>query len=42
MLASAIAKNPLAIHWAAPMARAALDESVDRLVTIPVARAATR
>jgi hypothetical protein len=30
-VASAIAKNPLAIHWVAAMASAALDESSDRL-----------
>jgi hypothetical protein len=30
-VATAIGKNPLAIHWAAPMASAVLEESPDRL-----------
>jgi hypothetical protein len=30
-VAKAIGKNPLAIHWAAAMASAALDEPADRL-----------
>jgi hypothetical protein len=41
-VASAIAKKPSAIHWAAPMASAVLDESADRSNTIPLSRAATR
>jgi len=41
-VASAIAKKPLAIHCAAPMASAVLDESADRSNTTPLIRAATR
>ncbi len=40
-VASAIAKKPLAIHWAAAMASAVLDESADRSYTTPLSRAAT-
>jgi hypothetical protein len=41
-VASAIAKKPSAIHWAALMASAVLDESADRSNTTPLIRAATR
>jgi hypothetical protein len=41
-VASAIAKKPLAIHWAALMASAVLDESADRSNTTPLTKAATR
>jgi hypothetical protein len=42
LVASAIAKNPLAIHCAAPMASAVPDEPAERLWTMPAAKAATR
>jgi hypothetical protein len=42
LVASAIAKNPLAIHCAAPMASAVPDEPAARLWMTPVASAATR
>ena len=40
-VASVIAKKPLATHWAAPMASAALDVP-DRLNTNPLISAPTR
>jgi hypothetical protein len=41
-VASIMAKKPLAIHCAAPMASAVPDEPADRLKTIPLISAPTR
>ena len=41
-VASTIAKKPSAIHCAAPMASAALDDAADRLKTTPLISAAIR